>query len=816
MIDEKCLGADLDRSKISPEAEVSGASYLTGSRTSVAAGAVVRDSRLHDACIFEGAIVIDSLIVAEGSPASTLSDSAGRVVLSGADQPGARADAQVHGSTLINTSVGPASRVRDTWAMDCRLGADCQVTAAKLRLVDAGRYVRIEGPTEVSKAFLGYRACIDQRGFYEGTFSNDFLQLDFDEAAGRLVVAGCIRLPHVSRYGAGTINSTNSGRLNPQPDGVLRGLGPLRGPWNAKLLSKEQIELAPCCWVAPWTKVVGQSREAHHSDHELVGDELTTYLMPFSMAGVDADLTRGLVMPGELSLGIGPKHRKGAWVFTYAPDAVIRMVGRLHDALEPDRKNVADTIVVEAIRTAIAMTRDKAARHEVDLAVSVDRQRPGWPRWIAATFELLKAHTEGGLWEFSQGQPTGWRQEKGRWTHPNIARLLAVAPDALDLQRSEAEIFAFEAPVAPTQVAVAAGAIDGAAGPAEIDPLAEVARSAQIGPGCRIGPGSQIGEGARLWNTVVEHSKVGAGARIERCIVTGSTIGPGSLLRSSRVTDSVLGEGADAQSAAITQSNLAPRTVVSAFGDVADVETAFDAFLGGQIRSTKITARFMSMHMPGSCSQLRVYPTQVELEGRVVKIPAAPMIGGGAVIRGSESKPVEMECCFIGSNTILECNSYIGFGCFVLGTLGPDAGLLPFTLAAGDGPERHQLGGVLSSLANVIITHFLEWTYHCCGAELAPAVGKMVESQIQRGIAAIEWELNRRAGETNDIGDEYARYRSLAAYCQQQLDRGLETYRRVLDSGAWRMHWDGEQLRFDCEAGQWIERAGSVFWKLKT
>ncbi len=816
MIDEKCLGADLDRSKVSPEAEVSGASYLTGSRTSVAAGAVVRDSRLHDACIGEGAIVIDSIIVAEGEPASILSDTAGRVVLSGADQPGARAYAQVHGSTLINTSVGPASCIRDTWAKDCRLGADCQVTAAKLRLVDADRCVRVEGPTEVSKAFLGYRACIDQRGFYEGTFSNDFLQLEFDEAAGRLSVAGRICLPHVSRYGAGTINSTNSGRLNPQPDSVLRGLGPLRGPWSAELLSKEQIELAPCCWVAPWTKVVGQSSEAHCSDRELVGDELTTYLMPFSMAGADADLTRGLVMPGELSLGIGPKHRKGAWVFTYAPDAVIRMVSRLHDALEPDRKNVADTIVVEAIRTAIAMTRDKAARHEVDLAVSADRQRPGWPRWIAATYELLKAHVEGGLWEFSQGQPTGWRQEEGRWTHPNIARLLAVAPDALDLQRSEAEIFAFEAPVAPVQVAVAAGAIDGSAGPAEIDPQAEVARSAHIGPGCRIGPGSQIGEGARLWNTVVEHSKVGAGARIERCIVTGSTIGAGSLLRSSRVTDSTLGEGADAQSAAITQSNLAPQTVVSAFGDVADVETAFDAFLGGPIRSTKITARFMSMHMPGSCSQLRVYPTQVELEGKMVEVPAAPMIGGGAVIRGSESQPVEMECCFIGSNTILECNSYIGFGCFVLGTLGPDAGLLPFTLAAGGGPERHQIGGVLGSLANVIITHFLEWTYHCCGAELAPAVGKMVESQIQRGIAAIEWELNRRTGETNGLGDEYARYCSLAAYCQQQLDLGLETYRRVLDSGAWRMNWDGEQLRFDCEAGQWTEQAGIAFWKLET
>ncbi|MCK4376166.1 MAG: hypothetical protein KAX19_12580, partial [Candidatus Brocadiae bacterium] len=475
MIEERCLGPDVDRSRISPDARLSGASYITGSRTALEPGAVVHDSRLHDAVVERGATVTDSIIAAEGRPQSHKCDAAGRTVVSGVEQPRVCEGAHVTGSTLVNVSVGRRTRVVDTWAQNCRLGADNVVSEAKLVLTNTGPHVTIAGPTEVSEAYLGHHLTIDRRGYYEGVFSNTFMRLAFDESSGRLTVSGTIDLPHVSRYGTNTISSTNSGKLRPQPDGVLKGFGPHVGLWHDALLSHEQVELGPCCWVVPWTKVIGQSPAPHPTDEDLVGDALTTYLMPFAMAGLNGQATQGLVMPGELSVGFGPKQRKGGWVFTYAPDAVIGMVRRLHEALEPERRDVADTIVIEALRTALAMTAAMAARRRVDLSVPHSRQRAGWPRWIATTHALLSAHLDGGLWQFSGGEPTQWRQESGRWVHPRLERVLAVAPDAVEKQMSEEELFAFDDPVPSPQVALPSGAVSGTGGDAEIDPGARVA-----------------------------------------------------------------------------------------------------------------------------------------------------------------------------------------------------------------------------------------------------------------------------------------------------------------------------------------------------
>ena len=68
-----------------------------------------------------------------------------------------------------------------------------------------------------------------------------------------------------------------------------------------------------------------------------------------------------------------------------------------------------------------------------------------------------------------------------------------------------------------------------------------------------------------------------------------------------------------------------------------------------------------------------------------VAVAAVPMLGDGSIIRGSEDEPVEKECGFVGSNAVIEANTYLGFGCFVQGTVGPDDGLLPFTIATGAG-----------------------------------------------------------------------------------------------------------------------------------
>ncbi len=673
--------------------------------------------------------------------------------------------------------------------------------------------MRIVGPTEVSEAYVGHGAVLDRRGYLEGIFSNAFLQVRFDEAAGRLRVVGTIDLPHVSLYGENTINSTNSGKLLPQPDGVLRSLGRHVGLWHDELLSHEQIELGPCCWVAPWTKVIGQSPAPHATDDELVGDAFTTYLMPFAVAGVDGPSTQGLVMPGELSTGLGPKRREGAWAFTCAPGAVISMVRRLHEALEPGRKAVADTIVIEALRTALAMTRAMALERRVDLRRALAEQRAGWPRWIATTHALLTAHLDGGLWEFSAGEPVGWRREAGRWTHPEIGRVLAVAPDALERQVSEEQMFAFEDPVPAARVAVPSGGVAGSGGEPQIDPGARVAPDALVGPGSRIGPGTVVGAGAVVWNSVLNGCAVGAGAVVERSAVDGGSVGAGARVRSCRMVDSVLGDGSTADAASVAGSRLAERTRLSAFADVRDSECDYATIIGGAFHSADVDVYLMSMHMAGGCRHLRAVPVPVELDGGRVEVPAIPMLGGGSLIRGTAARPVEMQGCFVGSNAIIEPGCYLAFGCFILGTLGPDAGLPPFTLSTGGGPAQHQIGGVLIQMPSTIITHFINWTFQAVGPEGGAAVAEVARQSVEEGLRAVEWEMARRAGGEPDGPDYAARYRSLAGYTDAQLAAGLETYRRALDTGAWEIAFDGAELRFSSDRGRWLERGGSALWK---
>ncbi|MFH0911809.1 MAG: hypothetical protein V1918_09940 [Planctomycetota bacterium] len=813
MLEKRCLGPDVDPARIHPGAEIAGASYLTGPKTSLGAGAVVRDARLHNVAVAPGATVIDSILAAEGHPHRHLCDAAGRVVVTGAELPTVAASAEIRGSTLINTSVGERTRVLDTWAKDVRFGPDNRILNAKLIITNTGRGVTVAGPTEVSEAFLGDRAAIDRRGYYEGVFSNAFRRVRYDEASRRLRVIGMIELPHLSRYGTNTINSTNSGKLLPQPGGVLKGFGPHRGLWTDALLSHEQIELGPCCWVAPWTKVVGQSPEPHADDEALVNDRLMTYLMPFAIAGVAGESTNGLVMPGELSVGYGPKKRRGAWVFTYAPDLVIRMVARLHEALDPAQKAVADTIVPEAIETALALTRALAAEHETDLSVPPSRQRRGWPLWIAETHALLRAHLEAGLWQFKSGEPAGWKRLENRWRHPAFDRILALAPDALEAQVSEEEIFAFDDPVPPVRMALPFGVKTGSGGAARIDPSARIAPGAHVGPGSIIGPECVIEPGAAVWNSSLSHTTVKAGGRVERSLLEASTVGERTVVRSSQMKNARLGRDSTADGAAMTDSDLADRATVSAFARVEKVRTTQATILGGTFRRAEIDVALMSMHMAGACRHLKAVPTAVYLNGSRVEVPAIPMIGGGALIRGSEERPVVIECAFIGSNAILEPGSYVGFGSFVLGTLGPEAGLLPFTLATGEA-GLHQIGGVLSSLSSTVITHFVNWTFQALGPDAAPAVAELVRQSIGAGIRAIEGETRRRAaGAPFGPASPPGPYKSLPDYTDAQLLAGLATYRKVLEQGAWEIRFNGTELVFASEKGRWIERQGNAFWE---
>jgi carbonic anhydrase/acetyltransferase-like protein (isoleucine patch superfamily) len=812
VIDEGCLGPGIDRAKIHPDAEIRGASYLTGAGTSVAAGAVVRDSRLHDVAVGPGAAVLDSIVRSEGHAHVHRCDAAGRVIVRGADRPVIGAGARVEGCTLIRTSLGERTVVRDSWATDAILGPDNRVLESKLVMMNSAAQVTVKGPTEISEAFLGHGATIDRRGYLEGNFSNLFRKLRFDESAKRLRVVETVELPHLSRYGLNTINSTNSGRLLPLPGGVLHGFGDYEGLWSDRLLSHEQIELGPCCWVAPWTKVVGQSAAAHHDDEELVNDPLMTYMMPFSIAGYGGESTAGLVMPGELSNGIGYKKRRGAWVFTYAPDLVIRMVRRLYAALPDGRKAVADTIVRDAIRTAIEIVKAMAAAHRVDFGA--DEQRRGWPNWIAGSAALLRAHLENDLWIFTDGEPVEWRLENGRWTHPRFAAIEALAPDALENQVDEETVFAEEGRGVALQPALPTGAINGSGGPAQAAAGAEIAPDAFIGPGCRIAADCRIGSGARLWNAVLENSTVGAGSLVERSVLKDTRVGARNTVRSCRMHGTALGDDSTADYAAVAESHLAAQTTISAFADLAGVRASFGTILGGAFSHTSIDVYLMAMHLAGAVGHLEAIPVAVETEGRQVLVPAIPMIGGGAVVRGSAERPVTMQCAFIGSNALVEEGCHVGFGSFVLGTLGPGEGLLPFTVSLGGGPKYQQIGAVLMNMANVIMTHFINWTYQAVGPRGASAVALMVRRGIEEGLRAVEWEIERRGRKAaEDPNPRFSRYRNLTLYTDDQLRAGLKCYRRALASGAWDLEAREGRVCFTAENGRWTERSGMAFWE---
>ena len=91
----------------------------------------------------------------------------------------------------------------------------------------------------------------------------------------------------------------------------------------------------------------------------------------------------------------------------------------------------------------------------------------------------------------------------------------------------------------------------------------------------------------------------------------------------------------------------------------------------------------------------------------------------------------------------------------------------------------------------------------------------MTRQSIERGIAAIESEVARRE-QSGDLDPQFACYRSMAAYSDQQLSTGLAHYRRALDSGAWDIECRDGQLYFTSEKGQWLERTGSAFWKKRS
>jgi carbonic anhydrase/acetyltransferase-like protein (isoleucine patch superfamily) len=203
----------------------------------------------------------------------------------------------------------------------------------------------------------------------------------------------------------------------------------------------------------------------------------------------------------------------------------------------------------------------------------------------------------------------------------------------------------------------------------------------------------------------------------------------------------------------------------------------------------------------------------------MIEVPAVPMLGGGCYIhgKGTGTDAVVIEGAFIGSNAIIKSGSVVGFGSFVLGQLGPDEGLLPFTISTQQGQTKDEIGGVLKKFSNVVVTHFISWTYQSLPRGQAADVTHLVRGQIARGINAIHSEFERRQkGLPWNTNVDFAKYKSLPFYSDKQLRDGLRIYEECIEKGCWDLVFDGRNLSFANVKGHWIEKNGHLLWQKRT
>ena len=608
-----------------------------------------------------------------------------------------------------------------------------------------------------------------------------------------------------------SIHSTNSGKLLPQPDGLLKTFGPPVKLWHDPLLSHEPIMLGPCCWVSGWTKVVGQSAKPHASPEELAADVLATFLMPFSISCMDGQTVWGQVMPGERFDGPSYKQRRAAWTFMYSPEAVINMVRRVYEADGGKYRETADALAEMSLRNALALIRATAFGRGVDLANPASKR--GWSGWLADANMTIQRLLEAGVWKFKGGEPVYWTLKNGRWSPRQPELLLALAPDAIASQVSEEAMLAASHAPLSHRLGVDAAALGETLAEPSISSEAAVSPDAFVGPGVCIKGRSVVEAGARLWRSVIDNTSIGAGTLVMRSILEASEAGAGASVVSSDVRRTSVGAGSSIACAHVHRSRLPEHSIVSPFGDLLDVAATKPVIIGGAMSGADIRTALMSMHMAGKAEHLKAHPVTVEVGGNEVEIWPVPMLGGGSRILGTAEKPVELEGAFIGSNAIIEPGAYVGFGCFVLGTLTGEEGLPPFTLSTAAGPESDGIGSVLMQFANLVITHMLGWTYQAAGADKAAAAAELMRAQIKRGMAALEWALStRRSSGDREMASAFACFKSLRLYSEKQLLAGLDTYRGELADERWNLAFCDGELRFTGR-GSWRVSDGIARWE---
>ena len=835
------LAPDICLDDISKDCIIKGNSLIEGKHTSIAAGAIVEDSYCKNAVIEEKAVIRDSVLITTGKYKAHKCDSAGQFMAKGGKVKVGK-DSNIQSSHLINSSAGKTACISSCTLNNSDIGDDNQISLARMDLVHSERCVSIIGPTEVSEAWLARKTHINKRGYFEGVFSGEFPILRFDEKTGELSIKEIIDIPNVSLYGTNTINSTNSGRLLSQPDGIMNSFGPQVGLWYDRLLSHEQLRLGPCCWVSPWTKLIGESAKLYTDLLAAVSDRLHTYLLAFSVAGYKGQSILGEAFFGESIDGPGHKQRKGAWVFTHCPDAVIKMVQRLYDALEDDEKNKADVVVIDSLKNALCLLKFWAFELGTDLNKPRQKQRGSRGKWLWDYKNLLKEHLNSGIWTFENGKPVGWIFSDGKWQNEKLNEIrktelskdgdldlteddLLTEPQGLEVHLENGlnvdklyETFKTGGNVEPSAQIHSSAIIDATA---RISMNVKVNANAYIGPGTILEGNTEIAANAWLFRAVVRDANVGKNTRLHRCVIEGTpdratSVGNDVELVGCHVFCSSLGHQSTGIDSRVHYCSLADDTTLSMFASVTNVTTTKPTIIGGEMTDCEINTTLMSMHSAGKVKGLIAEPVRIEIDGETVEIPAVPMLGGGCQIHGKMTKPgaVVMEGVFIGSNAIIEEGCFIGLGAFVLGKLGPNEGLLPFSLSTQQGSETDEIGVVLSRFPDIAITHYINWTYQSLPKESACDVIHLIKGGIEQGIRAIRSELDRRQKSLPWLEDMwYSRYKSLSSYKDEQLEDGLKTYEEALDNGCWDMVFDGQNLSFENKKGLWAEKKGHVRWQ---
>ncbi len=793
--------------QVTSTATITGRTHITGDKTRIGEGAVVRDSWIENAVVGDGAIVVNSILVTRGAVRRREPGTGfGAKWLLSPDELKIGANCTIENSVIENTSVGALSSVANCAVIDSTIGEANRLKDAYVRGATSRENVVVEGPTEVSGSWLGAGTYIDRCGFYCGLYSNDFYIYEFNRRTNAVEVKETVEIPHVSRYGMNLVDSGHSGSLADPEGGVLKGIGPHIGLWHTAMGRGAPLKHSPLCLVGGWTKVVGKPCPPNRSADDLIQNTLATYLMPFSVSGFGSDMVMGQAIVGERNNGFFYKDRTPAWTFSYAPGAVIDMVRRLTVA-GADGK-LADDIVRLSLKNALALVDLYAHQKNIDPASLGElKGKKGWKGWLAGAREIYEFHLHSGLWEFTGGEPVSWKHEDGRWLPKNDSALLDMVPNALESQVSEDEIVSCSEEELEKQLGAWPRELAATLEETVVDPGARVAESAWVGPGVQVTGKSVVGENVKLYRTIVSDSTIEDGVSLQCSAVESSTIEKNVFGRRLFACGSRVGAGIEATGARLEGSEIASCSQIFPFTHVVNSAVRTPCIMGTTIRNSELDSFVMTYHMAGCMDHMRAKPVEIELDGEKHLIETVPMLGGGMRILGAEGREANVSCCFVGSNTIIEAGALVGFGCFVTGRLTNAEGLPPFTVSSGQGPDRDLVGAVLSNFPQMLIADSLQWNYQYNDIGKAGLVARMIPCMIEEGRDAVKAELVRRDEGTG----EDSRYASLRLYTSDQLQAGLRIYETELSDGRWETAFVDGELVFTGN-GSWTVKDGAARW----